>query len=142
MWPSVGGYDAAKACVGYLQKVPNVAEYSIKLRRLGSPGQIPDGESNGEQWRVCSQFPRCGLSMQVLRTVELREMRLNDVQQALRSFRWYHGRNNDAMSLITALAGLRDASLAVIRAVVVRVSPGVSSVFKSSHQPNATIELI
>lgn len=56
---------------------------------------------------------------QVLRSVSLRESRLTEVEQALQAFQWHRGRDTDAVGLVAALAGLRSASLGVIRAVVV-----------------------
>lgn len=56
---------------------------------------------------------------QVLRSVNLRESRLTEVEQALQAFQWHRGRDTDAVGLVAALAGLRSASLGVIRAVVV-----------------------
>lgn len=58
-------------------------------------------------------------SEQVLRSVTLRESRLTEVKQALQAFQWHRGRDTDAVGLVAALAGLRGASLGVVRAVVV-----------------------
>lgn len=57
---------------------------------------------------------------QVLHSVERRESRLSEVKRALHSFHWHRGYDTDAEGLITSLAGLRDASRAVIKAIVVR----------------------
>lgn len=57
---------------------------------------------------------------QVLQTIDERESRLTEVKQALRSFQWHRGRDMDADSLLAALMGLRDTSLRVVRAIMVR----------------------
>lgn len=49
----------------------------------------------------------------------LRESRLAEVEQALQAFQWHRGLDTDAVGAVSALAGLRDASLEVVRAVVV-----------------------
>lgn len=48
-----------------------------------------------------------------------RESRLTQVEQALQAFQWHRGLDTDAVDVVSALAGLRDASLEVVRAVVV-----------------------
>lgn len=62
------------------------------------------------------------LVAQVLRCVETRELRLAELRNALQSFQWHRGRDTDAVGLITTLAGLRDASLAVVRAIVASIT--------------------
>lgn len=42
------------------------------------------------------------------------------MKQALRSFQWHRGRDIDADGLLAALVGLRDTSLRVVRAIMVR----------------------
>ena len=56
---------------------------------------------------------------QVLRAVNLRESRLAEVERALQAFQWHRGLDTDAVGAVSSLAGLRDASLEVVRAVVV-----------------------
>ncbi|CAN0476559.1 unnamed protein product, partial [Laminaria digitata] len=58
------------------------------------------------------------ITIKVLRSVSLRESRLTEVEQALQAFQWHRGRDTDAVGLVAALAGLRSASLRVVRAVV------------------------
>lgn len=48
-----------------------------------------------------------------------RESRLAEVEQALQAFQWHRGLDMDAVGAVSSLAGLRDASLEVVRAVVV-----------------------
>lgn len=57
--------------------------------------------------------------------MSLRESRLTEVEQALQAFQWHRGRDTDAVGLVAALAGLRSASLGVVRAVVVSGSRSV-----------------
>lgn len=61
------------------------------------------------------------LLFQVLRAVNLRESRLAEVEQALQAFQWHRGLDTDAIGAVSSLAGLRDASLEVVRAVVVSI---------------------
>lgn len=56
---------------------------------------------------------------QVLRSVNTRESRLTQVEQALQAFQWHRGLDTDAIGVVSVLAGLREASLEVVRAVVV-----------------------
>lgn len=49
----------------------------------------------------------------------MRESRLTEVEQALQAFKWHRGLDTDAVGLVDALRGLRDASLEVVRAIVV-----------------------
>lgn len=51
--------------------------------------------------------------------MKLRESRLAEVEQALQAFQWHRGLDTDAIGALSALAGLRDASLEVVQAVVV-----------------------
>lgn len=53
----------------------------------------------------------------VLRSVNARESRLREVEQALQAFQWHRGLDTDALGVVVSLAGLRDASLDVVRAV-------------------------
>lgn len=51
--------------------------------------------------------------------MNFRESRLTEVEQALQAFQWHRGLDTDAVAAVSALAGLRDASIEVVRAVVV-----------------------
>lgn len=51
--------------------------------------------------------------------MNLRQKRLTEVEQALQAFQWHRGLDTDAIAAVSALAGLRDASVEVVRAVVV-----------------------
>ncbi|CAB1120695.1 unnamed protein product [Ectocarpus sp. CCAP 1310/34] len=56
-------------------------------------------------------------TVKVLRSVNARESRLCEVEQALQAFQWHRGLDTDALGVVVSLAGLRDASLDVVRAV-------------------------
>ncbi|CBJ25989.1 hypothetical protein Esi_0018_0054 [Ectocarpus siliculosus] len=56
-------------------------------------------------------------TVKVLRCVNARESRLCEVEQALQAFQWHRGLDTDALGVVVSLAGLRDASLDVVRAV-------------------------
>lgn len=56
---------------------------------------------------------------QVLHSISTRESRLTQVEQAMQAFQWHRGLDTDAVGVVSALAGLRDASLEVVRVVVV-----------------------
>lgn len=51
------------------------------------------------------------------------------MEQALQAFQWHRGRDTDALGLVDALAGLRDASLGVVRAVAVSEPTMVQLIF-------------
>ncbi|CAM9380944.1 unnamed protein product, partial [Ectocarpus sp. 8 AP-2014] len=56
-------------------------------------------------------------TVKVLRSVNARESRLCEVEQALQAFQWHRGLDTDALGVVVSLAGLRDASLDVVRSV-------------------------
>ncbi|CAM9358482.1 unnamed protein product [Ectocarpus fasciculatus] len=56
-------------------------------------------------------------TVKVLRSVNARELRLCEIEQALQAFQWHRGLDTDAIGVVVSLAGLRDASLDVVRAV-------------------------
>lgn len=64
--------------------------------------------------------------------MKIREARLAEVEQALQAFQWHRGLDTDAIGAVSALAGLRDASLEVVRAVVVSGRSKSSERFVSS----------
>lgn len=48
-----------------------------------------------------------------------RESSLAEVEQALQAFQWHRGLDTDAVRVVSVLAELREASVEVIRAVMV-----------------------
>ena len=51
--------------------------------------------------------------------MNVRESRLAEVEQALQAFQWHRGLDTDAVRVVSVLAELREASVEVVRAVVV-----------------------
>lgn len=81
----------------------------------------------------------------------MRESRLTEVEQALQAFKWHRGLDTDAVGLVDALKGLREASLEVVRAVVVsqlrqgrasRISGGELEAFGSAIGTSQCLRLL